>query len=249
MDVFTALVVILLFPGVLFVIIIDNFTEHKKWDSWKYILYSIVSGVFAYFILQLVILAGQFLYGSLVQGFYYIISQFCHVLGKGVTKTDFYYLDVWNVINGSSKKFEPREVISSGAVAILSALLFLKIKTNSTIHNLLIALNVSEKYGDEPVFYKVVRSTSGKYALVMVMDESIILSGMIYYYHMGEDGMQELGMENVVATQMKDGKEIFTADMLYISKPQGQLILYTVPPVVPVPEDADQSSTKSAEAE
>ncbi|MGY3913599.1 hypothetical protein ACW5XW_23935 [Aeromonas piscicola] len=246
MDVFTALVVILLFPGVLFVIIIDNFTEHKKWDSWKYILYSIVSGVFAYFILQLIILAAQCLYGGLIQGVYYIIGKFCHNIIKGVAETNLYYLDVWNVINGSSKKFEPMEVISSGAVAILSALLFLKIKTTSAIHNVLIALNVSEKYGDEPVFSKVVRSTANEYVLVMILDENIILSGMVYYYHMSEEGMQELGMINVVATQMKDSTEIFTASKLYVSKPQGQLIIYTVPPVT---EDVDQSATQSAEAE
>lgn len=230
MDVFTVLLVILLFPGVLFVIIIDNFTEHRKWDSWKYILYSIVSGVFSYSILQLIILISQFIYDI-----------------KGVAETSFYYLDVWNVINGSSKKFESIEVISSGAVAILSALFFLKIKTNSTIHNMLIALNVSEKYGDEPVFSKVIRSTSSEYVIVMVMDENIILSGMVYYYHMSEEGMQELGMINVVATNMRDSQEIFTANKLYVSKPQGQLIIYTVPPADPIAGDADESVTQSTE--
>ncbi|MCV3289522.1 hypothetical protein LZT28_14905 [Aeromonas media] len=249
MDVFTALVVILLFPGVLFVIIIDNFTEHKKWDSWKYILYSIVSGVFSYFILQLIILAAQFLYGNLVQGFYYIIAKFCHDLREGVAEKNLYYLDVWNVINGSSKKFEPIEVISSGAVAIMSALFFLKIKTNSTIHNLLIALNVSEKYGDEPVFSKVVRSTSNEYVIVMIMDENITLIGKVYYYHMSEEGMQELGMIDVEARDMRTAEEIFTASKLYISKPQGQLIVYTAPSVTPVAEDVDKPSTQSAEAE
>lgn len=77
MDVFTALVVILLFPlGVLFVIIIDNFTEHKKWDSWKYILYSIVSGVFSYFILQLIILAAQFVWQPCTR----ILLHHCEIL-------------------------------------------------------------------------------------------------------------------------------------------------------------------------
>ncbi|HDN9016074.1 hypothetical protein ACJ7VZ_05910 [Aeromonas salmonicida] len=229
MDVFTVLLVILLFPGVLFVIIIDNFTEHKKWDSWKYILYSIVSGIFAYFILQVFILSLQFFYDI-----------------KGVAQTNFYYLDVWNVINGSSKKFEPIEVISSGAVAILSALFFLKIKTTSAIHNVLIALNVSEKYGDEPVFSKVVRSTSNEYVIVMIMDENISLTGMVHYYHMSEEGMQELGMIDVEARDMRNAETIFTASKLYISKPQGQLIIYTVPPVT---GDVDQSTTESAESE
>ncbi|MFB3945242.1 hypothetical protein ACE1V3_00215 [Aeromonas veronii bv. sobria] len=213
MDVFTVLLVILLFPGVLFVIIIDNFIEHRPWDSWKYILYSIVSGVSAYFILQLIILLLQFIYDI-----------------KGYSNTDFYYLDVWNVINGSSKRFESREVIASGVVSILTALLFLKIKTTSAIHDLLIKLNLSEKYGDDPVFTKVIKSTADEYVIVMILDENITLSGRVYYYYVNEVGMQELGMIDVIATDMETGEELFLANKLYVSKPQGELLIYTASP-------------------
>jgi len=121
MDIFTVVLVILLFPGVIFVIMVDNFTEHKPWDSWKYILYSVVSGVGAYFSLQILISLFQFLYDI-----------------KDSAATDYYMLSVWGVINGSAVKVNFKEVIYTAIASVFLSIIFIKIKTNALIHDLLV---------------------------------------------------------------------------------------------------------------
>ncbi|MNQ95575.1 hypothetical protein D3C85_1111390 [compost metagenome] len=71
------------------------------------------------------------------------------------------------------------------------------------------------------------------------MDEDITLLGRVLYYHVNEEGMQELGMIDVIATDTDTANELFKANKLYVSKPQGQLIIYTVSPVI----DTDTASS------
>lgn len=60
MNELTVTLVVILFPGVMLAIIYDNYTEHKQWDSFRYILYSITFGIWAYFVLQTIILVNSY---------------------------------------------------------------------------------------------------------------------------------------------------------------------------------------------
>ena len=138
MNELTIVLVAILFPGVLLTVIYDNYTEHKPWDSFKYVLYSIISGIITYSILQGLVFTSQLIYNI-----------------EGFKNTDWHILSVWGILEpGNKEKISAFEVIAAGIIAIPLGLISVRLSQGNAIHNFLIKHKKMNKYGDTSVFIK-----------------------------------------------------------------------------------------------
>ncbi|AEY02978.1 hypothetical protein GU3_16364 (plasmid) [Oceanimonas sp. GK1] len=210
MNELTITLVAILFPGVLLTVIHDNYTEHRPWDPFRYTLYSIVSGIITYSTLQGVIFLAQLLYNI-----------------EGFRETEWYTLSVWGILeSGNKEKIKALEVVSAGLIGVILGLISVKVSQQNIIHNLLIKWNLTNKYGDTSVFVKTIEITQKEYIRVTVLDEGLTLEGVAQIYH--DDGTnQEIALGDVVAYDTSSGDELFKANLLYISKPFGNLMIHT----------------------
>lgn len=210
MNELTITLVAILFPGVLLTVIHDNYTEHRPWDAFRYTLYSIVSGIITYSILQGLIFIAQFTYNI-----------------EGFKETDWYTLSVWGILESENKeKIKAIEVVSAGIIGVLLGLISVKISQQGIINNLLIKYKITNKYGETSVFIKTIEVTQDKYIRVVILDENITIDGVTQIYH--DDGInQEITLCDVIAYETSSSTELFKTDILYISKPFGNLMVYT----------------------
>jgi hypothetical protein len=81
-------------PGVIMAFIYDVYTQHKSWDSFKYILISIIFGLMIYFIDQCIIFIWQFMESKI----------------SNKESVSWYFLSVWDIANKSDIKVVPYEV-------------------------------------------------------------------------------------------------------------------------------------------
>ncbi|MGY4028443.1 hypothetical protein ACW5WQ_21275 [Aeromonas rivuli] len=210
MNELTIMLVAILFPGVLLTVIYDNYTEHKPWDAFRYMLYSIISGIITYSFLQGLIFSGQFLYN--VEGF---------------RNTDWHILSVWGILQPENKeKINAIEVVVAGLIAVALGLLSVRISQGNAIHNFLIKYKVTNKYGDSSVFVKSIEITQSEYIRVIVLDEDLTFHGVAYLYHDNGSNL-EITLTDVIAYETSTANEVFRANVLYISKPFGNLLFYT----------------------
>lgn len=83
MNALTVSLVAIMIPGVIMALIYDTYTQHKTWDSFRYILMSIVFVITTYLVMQGLISGYQFLHGI-----------------KDTRSIEWYLLSVWSVANG-----------------------------------------------------------------------------------------------------------------------------------------------------
>jgi hypothetical protein len=209
MNELTILLVVILFPGVLLTVVYDNYAEHKPWDSFKYILYSIVSGFITYAVLQIVIFSFQFLYNI-----------------KGHENTVWYVLSVWDFVK-KSPTFEIHllEILSAGFMGIVLGLISVKITQLRIINNILIKIGVTNKYGDDSVYVKTIEDLQDDWVRVIILDENMSFEGRIHCYH---DNAQllEISLKEVIVYETSTATKLYETDLLYISKEHGKFLIY-----------------------
>ena len=209
MDELTILLVVILFPGVLLTVIYDNYAEHKPWDSFKYVLYSIAAGLIIYSTLQLAIFLVQFLYDI-----------------KGYNKTNWIILSVWDAIkNSKTTVINPWEVLAAGFTGVIIALICIKITQAKLINSLLIKWGITNKYGDDSVYIQTIEYIGNDFVSVVLLDEKITVQGLIKYYH-DNGSFLELSLTEVKVFDTETSVEKFEADILYISKAYGNIMLF-----------------------
>lgn len=210
MNELTIVLVAILFPGVLLTVIYDNYTEHKPWDSFRYTLYSIMSGIITYSILQGLIFTGQFIYNI-----------------EGFKATNWYTLSVWGILQPENKeKINAIEVVAAGIIGVALGLISVRLSQGNAIHNFLIKHKITNKYGDTSVFVKSIEITQSEYIKIIVLDENLTFHGVAYLYHDNGTNL-EITLTDVIAYETSTTNEVFRANVLYISKPFGSLLLYT----------------------
>ncbi|MFA0113381.1 hypothetical protein AB4407_06750 [Vibrio sp. 10N.261.46.E11] len=209
MNELTILLVVVLFPGVLLTVIYDNYAEHKAWDSFRYVLYSIVSGLIIYGVLQFAIFSAQFLYNI-----------------KGYKETEWFILSVWETITSSkTAKINPWEILSACFTGVILGLISVRATQSKLVHSLLIKLKITNKYGDDSVYIQTIESIGNEFVTVVLLDEKFMIQGLIQYYH-DNGSTLELSMTSVKVFDTETGNELYEAKSLYIAKPYGDILLY-----------------------
>lgn len=141
MNALTVSLFCLMIPGVFMALIYDKYTQHQKWDSFRYILMSIVFGIITYLSMQILIFSGQFLWNI-----------------RDTKSINWWVLSIWNVANQKDNiAIQPLETFIGGALAVPLGLLAVFLNKKRTIQNRLVKWGISNKYGDDNVFFAPLR--------------------------------------------------------------------------------------------
>src|SRR5713226_1717384 len=129
-------VAVILFPGLIATVIADKITVHvKRWDSFKYSIYSFIFGVSCYVIVQIL----AWLNYRLPEGF-----QFLRLPVGALT--------VWSLVTDVRTKIDLFEVFMASLLSIPVAFSAAFLVNFKTFHKLAQKLHVSQKYGDENLY-------------------------------------------------------------------------------------------------
>ena len=211
MDLFTVSLFYLMVPGVLMALIYDKYTQHQRWDSFRYALMSVVFGVIAYLVLQLIISSWQLLYGI-----------------RDTKNINWYWLSIWKVTSQKDGVYiNPIETLGGSLFAIPLGLFAVFLNKKRSIQNFLIRRGISNKYGDDNVFFRSVEdmTANNTSAYIFLPDDEKIIHGDIVYFNESKE-TQELGLDLATVYNSEDGSVIFRTNHIYVSKPFGNIIIF-----------------------
>ena len=210
MNTLTVFLVTIMIPGVIMALIYDTYTQHKSWDSFRYVLMSVVFGIVTYLAMQAA------------------VSLFQLIAGIGDTKSiSWRLLSVWSIPNEEKIAINPLEILLGGLCAIPLGLIAVYLATKRTFHELLLRKGISNKYGDDNAFIRSVeimhRNTGQCY--VLLHENNMLIHGNVYLYN-ENDKSQELGLLNATVLNSETGAVLWTTGFIYLSKEYGKMVVF-----------------------
>jgi len=197
--------IILLVPGIIATIILDSAAQHKKWDNFTFSIYVILFGCAGYFVLFVI----ETLIKLKFAGFQFSVFRLLSDLDNIRLEPNIY----WDVFFVS--------IIGFG-LSLLAA----RAVNHKWLTRFMSRWNISEKYGDESLFYYYLNwwKPSDKSVWLTVRDYSkrIVYTGDLSSFS-EQDGMQEILLLNVDV--YPDGKESYHLDEIYIAAKIGDISL------------------------
>lgn len=210
MNKMVVVLMVILMPGVIATIISDKLTSHSKWDSFKFTLYAITLGIFAYSLLQIVV---------------YAIDLMKSVSLRSIQWS---HLDIWNsALNGSSN-IRPWEICAATVFAIPVAFLAswsINFKIFNKIAN---KIKVSNKYGDENLFSYYLNAREIDWVYVRDMLNNFTYEGRVVS-HSENDKMQEIVLSEVKVYRYEDSDFLYSVPTMYLSRGMGEFIIEAIP--------------------
>lgn len=212
MNVFTVSLFYLMIPGVLMALIYDKYTQHQKWDSFRYVLMSIVFGITTYLVMQSIIFIYQF------------------ITNAADTKSiKWFVLSIWSVTSQKDVVIiSPIETLLGSFLAIFLGLIAVFLNKKRTVHNFLVRHGISNKYGDDNVFFRSVEHISKEgdcFAYILLLDDKLMIHGHITYYNESQE-TQELGLQQVTVYSSDDATVTMQTNFLYVSKEFGKMMIF-----------------------
>lgn len=221
-------IVVILLPGLISCLLCETITVHdKKWDSFKYYVYSFIFGVLSYLLIELAICITYSLHG-------YLPIQW------KLPYPD--HLGIWDVITGKSTAFSWLEILfttvfASPIIAMSAAAL-----VNHKIFNrFALWTNISSKYGDENLFSFFLNAKEVHWVYIRDKNIGLTYFGKIYSYSEC-DSIQELVLVNVIVYEYETSEELYSLHSIYLSKSLGEF-------VIEVPELLEESVNVKETAE
>ncbi len=203
---------ILIIPGILSTIIIENLTIHKRTNSFFFTLYSLLIGFLSYSLLQL------------LQNVWIFVRNF--ICEKYTPYTS---LNAWGIISQSDQySVNLTEVVFATLVAIPLGFLIAALIHHKVVNKIAKAISASSKYGDENLFYYYLNSKEIDWVYIRDKENEQIYQGKVESYSENEK-IHEIVLTDVTVFSYYDPKEIYKTPTMYICKELGKLQIEQIP--------------------
>lgn len=206
---------LLFLPGIISVLIIEDRTTHKKWESYRFVVYSFLNGLICYLVLQIL----------------YFILTLTHYLSKIFTEppTQFLlkYLTIWsNLLKTGDIPF--LEILLSCIVSVFLGLIATYLIESKFLYRNTTRFNISSKFGDESLFYNFLDSANVNFVYVHDKENNLTFHGYVNKYA-EDDNNKELLLTNVSVYLYEDAKYLYDVESVYISKSISSSIHIEIP--------------------
>lgn len=211
MNALTVSLVAIMIPGVIMALIYNTYTQHKPWDSFRYILMAIVFGIITYLVMQAILTTSQFVYNI-----------------NDIKAVNWKLLSVWSIADGKENiAVNPFEIFLGGILSILLGLIAVFISTKRFFHEFLLNKGISNKYGDDNVFIRTIElmNTVDGLCHLVLHDDDWLIHGNLFLYN-ENDKTQEVGLRNATVYIASTGDIIYKTNLLYISKEYGKIVMF-----------------------
>jgi len=207
MSELTLKIIVLLIPGGIGAIILERLTVHKPWTSFRFILNSILIGVFSYLFLQIIVLI-----------IYY--SGVCLKIEMSSYSKD---LRIWDNLN-DRPGIPYFEVICSSFFGLLLGLLLTKADTKKWLNNFAKKQDLSYKYGDENLYYYFLNLEETNYVYVRYIKYNMTYLGNVVSFSEADD-FKELVLSNVSVYSYDQSELLYEIAEIYLSLPKDDVII------------------------
>lgn len=194
--------IILLIPGIIAALIFDAITQHKPWNNFIFSVYVVLFGWLSYLPLWLWNKFAKALESNIQWGSVYAFTK----LEKSNLNENIYY-----------------DVLLAAFFAVIFAYLIAYAANHKWLTRAANKLGVSDKYGDESLFYYYLNGGSKKdikWLSVHDFSRDIIYAGALLSYS-EQDGAQELVLVNVDVYPAAG--DSYRLDNIYICAKKGNL--------------------------
>ena len=195
--------VVMMLPGVVSALIVERLTVHKSWDAFRFPMYSLLLGGACYLLMQA-----------------FLNVSHC-MFGIGGT------LVFWNALNDAKAILNYREIFSAVAVSVFVGVLVSFAINRKWFNRMAQALRLTEKYGDESLFYFFLNSPNVAWVRIKLVDEDLIYDGYRESFSESEDG-QEVLLRDVKVYRLSDSVHLYDLDSAYIRNTASHSIIEKV---------------------
>jgi hypothetical protein len=202
---FTLKLVILLFPGLLGTVLIEKLVLHKPWNQFRFIMNVILVSSFSYFLLQL--------------------------FSIETLSTDFKFkkLEFWNYIENSESTSIPfAEVFKSTLISIFISGFVSLMNKNGWINQFGQYLQITNKYGQESVYYRILNSKNTDWIYLRDIENNITYLGQVSKYN-EDDKIREIVLNKVQVFRYKNSKFMYSIDTIYLTYPIEKQLIIEIP--------------------
>jgi hypothetical protein len=227
---FTIRLIILLLPGGLATLLVELFTVHRKWSSFRFILYSIFLGAASYVTYQL------YLYVQAVT--LYLIPSLVNYFGVYSFKPAYQpkILTVWASLLDGSKGFESREIAFSCLFAILVGGAISTIIQKKVLFKLARVFSISTKFGDESLYEYLLNTTEVEWVWIRSKTRGLTYRGAVAAFTATEK-VREIVLKDVTVYIYETSERCYDVSILYLNI--GPTDVIEVPNVAKKKEEED----------
>ncbi len=200
MSELTVKLIILLLPGAVSTLIFGKLILHKEWDSFKFVLHSILFGAFSFLILQ-------------------IVLNLLNLISDSFIKT----LSIWSTIT-DSQKIPYAEIGYSTLISIILAFVVSKIENKKIVSKVAKRFGISNKYGDENLFSRFLNSSSTDYVYVRDIKNNLTYHGWVKSFSESEN-VSEVRLCDVIVYSYYNCEYIYEVPEVYLSFSKHDIII------------------------
>lgn len=200
MSELTVKLIILLLPGAISTLIFGKLILHKEWDSFKFVLYSILFGAFSFLILQ-------------------ILLNILNLVSDAFIEN----LSIWNTLT-DSQKIPYAEIGYSTGISIILAFVISRVENKKVISKIAKKLGISNKYGDENLFSRFLNSPNTDYVYVRDIKNNLTYHGWVKSFSESEN-VSEIRLCEVTVYTYVGCELIYEVPEVYLSFSKHDIII------------------------
>ena len=195
--------IVLLLPGLVAVILIDQLTEHRDWTPFTYTVYAILLGATAYFAWQVVL---------------YAWAGLAWVVTREFTPVSIAF---WESLFDEKKPISWIEIAAASGVAVPLGFGLAAGVYHKALFALAQRLKISNKFGDDSLFMNFMNSREVQWVRVRDRRRGYIFEGWpVSFSH--TPGLRELVLQEVKVYNYEKPGEAYEVPLLYLSYSNGQ---------------------------
>jgi len=200
MSELTIKLIIILIPGAIATLIFGKLILHKEWNSFRFVLYSVLFGIFSYLTLQIII--------------------------NGINLFKYNYLPeltLWNSLNDPSS-VPYREVIFASIISIVLAFMATMIENRKVINRVAGFLGISGKFGDENLYSMFLNSKDVEYVYLRDIKNQLTYHGWVKSFS-ENDNISEIRLCDVAIYNYSDSEFLYEVGEVYLSLNKQEIII------------------------
>jgi len=192
--------IIILIPGAISTLIYGRMILHKEWSNFRFILYSILFGIFSYLALQ-----------TLIE-----LINLCNYFNfNNLTLLD-------NLTTDNSIPYS--EVMFATLISIILAVLMSIIENKKIINRLGQQAGITNKYGEENLFSRFLNTPEIEWVYIRVPDTKMIYHGWVKSFS-ESDSVSEIRLGDVTVYTYPEAELLYEIDEIYLSFQKHNIII------------------------
>lgn len=182
-------------PGIIGALIIDVLTTYRKREAYQFIIHAFLLGLSSYGILSLIV----FLNNKILE------------YKKQIPTWKVTFFDS---LFSTEARISLIEVFFSSLIAIVIAILLVKIINKKLIYTWANKLKISNKHGEDDVWEYLLGSDEVEWISIRDLDHNLVYQGMLRAFS-DKDDKRELYLTDVIVYDNQDGDELYKMDHMY----------------------------------